>query len=154
MPRVSVNILTKNRAELLKKALASVLMQSFKDFQIVVVDDGSTDNTEATLQNLKIENLKIVSHRQSSGITKSRQEALEKSEGEYIAILDDDDEWLDKDKLKKQLDYFEQHPKAVLVGGGIKTKNEDFKLKSQSDIQIRQTMLFRNNFYTSTIMFK
>jgi glycosyltransferase involved in cell wall biosynthesis len=160
MPKVSINILTKNRAELLQRALASVLSQSFTDYDIVVVNDGSTDNTAAVLSELKVksEKLKVNTHTISLGITKSRQEALQVSAGEYIAILDDDDEWVDKDKLKKQVEYLDSHPEVVLVGGGIeiekREKRKEKRLRPQIDRAIRSTMLFRNNFFTSTVMFR
>lgn len=165
MPKVSINILTKNRAELLKKALLSVSSQSFKDFEVIVINDGSSDETEKILNDLKIErfkDLKIITHQASIGITKSRQEALEKSTGEYIAILDDDDQWTDPEKLKKQVEYLDAHPDCVLVGGGvelisnqIKNPNgKNIRLRPESDQQIRQTMLFRNNFFTSTVIFR
>ena len=152
MPKVSVNILTYNRSPLLKKALASVSAQSFADFEIVVVNDGSTDSTPQVLDDLKNEKFKIISHASSQGITFSRQDALLKSSGEYIAILDDDDEWLDADKLKKQVEYLDKNPRIVLVGGGIQSNSKKFR--PVSDTQIRKTMLLRNNFFTSTVMFR
>jgi glycosyltransferase involved in cell wall biosynthesis len=158
MTKVSVNILTKNRAELLKKALASVGRQTFKDFEIVVVDDGSTDNIQQVLETFKHLNILTFKHGLSIGITLSRQEALEKSVGEYITILDDDDEWIDADKLKKQVEYLDVNPRAVLVGGGIRAelgiKNCELRMRPQSNGQIRCTMLLRNNFFTSTVMFR
>ena len=163
--KVSINILTKNRAELFKKALLSVEKQSFKDYEVIVVNDGSSDETERVLQNFQfpISNFQIINHPSSLGITKSRQEALEKSTGEYIAILDDDDEWIDTDKLAKQVKYLDEHKECVLVGGGrvdeisnqIKNPNgKNIRLRLESDQQIRKTMLFRNNFFTSTVMFR
>jgi glycosyltransferase involved in cell wall biosynthesis len=160
MPKVSINILTKDRAEFLHKALASVLSQTFKDFEIVVVDDGSADNTEDVLNNLKAEslkNLRVIIHQTSVGITASRQEALEKSAGEYVAVLDDDDEWISPDKLKKQVEFLGTHPDCVIVGGGIRisnTQNPISKFRAETDRQIKRTMLLRNNFFTSTVMFK
>lgn len=168
MPKVSVNILTKNRAQLLEKALVSVLNQSFADYEVVVVNDGSTDSTESVLSNFKaaILNFQIINHKSSSGITLSRQEALLRSRGEYVAILDDDDEWLDRDKLKKQVEFLDKHQEVVLAGGGIeinqksktclaesrRVKNQKFR--AETDKQIRKIMLFRNNFFTSTVMFR
>src|SRR5574337_1894372 len=116
MPKVSVNILTKNRAGVLKKALESVFSQSFLDLEAVVINDGSTDNTRQVLESLAREKLKVIHHPKALGITQSRQEALGASAGEYVAILDDDDEWVDKDKLKKQAEFLERHPDYVLVG--------------------------------------
>ena len=168
MNKVSVNILTKNRAGLLKKALESVFSQSFQDYEVVVVNDGSTDSTETVSENLKIERLKIINHKASQGITVSRQEALGISAGEYVAILDDDDEWMDVEKLKKQVEYLDEHKDCVLVGGSIEifnfqfsifNKNQNLKPKNikhrpESDGAIRRAMLFRNNFFTSTVMFR
>jgi glycosyltransferase involved in cell wall biosynthesis len=169
MPKVSVNILTKDRSPMLLKALASVSAQSFTNYEAVVVNDGSSDDTLEVLKDLKIENLKIINHQQALGITASRQEALLASTGDYIAILDDDDEWADKDKLLKQSRFLDEHPEVVLVGGGINinSKNQEprtkqipnikhqiVKYRPKSDSQIRRTMLFRNNFFTSTVMFR
>lgn len=161
MPKISINILTKDRAELLKKALLSVLGQSFKDYEVVAVNDGSADETEKILKDYKIskfQNLKIITHSTSLGITASRQEALLVSSGEYIAILDDDDEWIDAEKLSKQVKYLDEHKKCVLIGGGIEIADSEKrtakKIRPQTDEKIRKTMLFRNNFFTSTVMFR
>jgi len=179
MSKVSINILTKNRAQALKKALESLLSQTFHNYELVIVNDGSTDNTEDILNNFKfsasakatadrqIANFQIIHHPSSIGITASRQEALAASNGEYVAILDDDDVWSDKHKLNKQVEFLNSHRDVVLVGGGITISNfpppprqgrtgklEISKSRPQSDIQIRQTMLFRNNFFTSSVMFR
>ncbi|MCL5774756.1 MAG: glycosyltransferase, partial [Patescibacteria group bacterium] len=159
--KVSVNSLTKNRAGLLKQALLSIERQTFSDYEVVVINDGSTDETGALLKDLKFKELKIINHEKSLGITASRQEALLASKGEYVAILDDDDEWLDPEKLAKQVKYLDEHKDCVLVGGGIRLKIEDagfeedtHRFRPEGDAQIRSTMLFRNNFFTSTVMFR
>lgn len=153
MPIVSINILTKNRAELLHKALESVSLQTFLDYEIIVINDGSTDNTPQILENWKHLNLKVINHQNSIGITKSRQEALENSLGKYIAILDDDDSWTDKNKLFKQVEFLNQHTDYVLVGGGMVINSSVLKLRPKTDKHIRRSMLIRNNFFTSTVMF-
>jgi glycosyltransferase involved in cell wall biosynthesis len=153
MPKVSVNILTKNRAELLKKALASVLAQTFSDYEVIVVDDGSSDGTQAVLKDLKLKDLKIFIHTSSLGITLSRQEALQASQGEYVAILDDDDVWSSLDKLKKQVEFLNSHQDYVLIGGAISIGDGKTKSRPLQNHQIKKTMLFRNNFFTSTVMF-
>src|SRR3989344_5264263 len=168
MPKVSVNILTKNRAELLKKAYASVRAQTFTNYEVVVVNDGSTDETGTVLKELASQNLNIITHETPQGITQSRQEALQTSTGEYVAILDDDDEWIDPDKLKKQAEFLDNHQDYILTGGGIEISNFQFPISNEiqnpkskiikhrpaSDAGIRNTMLFRNNFFTSTVMFR
>lgn len=160
MPKVSVIILTKNRAELLKKALFSVAVQTFKDFEVIIINDGSTDSTMLELENLKsqISNLQIFNHKKSKGITLSRQEALISASGEYVAILDDDDEWIDVEKLKKQVEYLDEHSETVLVGGGIEIecgiKNIEYRNRAELEVSIKRTMLLRNNFFTSAVMFR
>lgn len=154
MFKVSVNILTKNRAEFLKKALASVERQSFRDFEVVLVDDGSTDSTDEVLRNLDAKFYTVISQSASKGITFNRQLALEKSTGEYVAILDDDDEWVDADKLKKQVEFLDAHRDYVLVGGGIAIGQDKKKFRPESDADLRRTILLRNNFFTSTVVFR
>src|SRR5581483_3277770 len=71
-----------------------------------------------------------------------------------IAYLDDDDEWIDQDKLKKQVEFLDSHQNYVLTGGGIKISESEIKLRPETDEQIRKTMLLRNNFFTSTVMLR
>ncbi len=152
MPKVSINILTKDRNQFLKKALDSVASQTLTDYEVIVIDDGSS------LPVLKDKlDVKILRHDSSLGISKSRQEALLESQGEYIAVLDDDDEWIDPDKLKKQVEFLDNHRDYVLVGGGIQisnSKSQISKFRPNDDQQIRKTMLLRNNFFTSSVMFR
>lgn len=154
MPKVSVNILTKNRSGLLQAALKSIVAQSYKDFEVVVVNDGSSDNTAEVISSFSrdIKDFKIIDHKSSLGISRSRQEALINSAGNFVAILDDDDEWTDNSKLTKQVQYLEEHPEVILVGGGIRI-GEKKLFRTETDAEIRKTMLLRNNFFTSTVMF-
>jgi glycosyltransferase involved in cell wall biosynthesis len=158
--KVSVNILTYNRASLLMRAINSVRAQDFSDKEIIVVNNGSTDNTAEILKGLP--DIKVITNPTPLGITQARQQALKASAGEYIAVLDDDDEWLDGQKLSKQADFLSRHSDYVLVGGGIKINYKQtqknisptVKFRPVSDKAIRRTMLFRNNFFTSTVMFR
>lgn len=155
MPKLSINILTKDRVGFLERALNSIYSQTFQDFEVVLVNDGSLDNTLEVVENFKnkYKNLVIINHKVTVGISKSRSEALTASQGQYIVILDDDDEWIDKDKLRKQVEFLTTHPDYVLVGGAMVTSDQILKFRPESDRKIRKTMLFRNNFFTSTVMF-
>ena len=99
-PEVSVIIPTFNRASTIKRAVDSVLSQSFGDFELIIVDDGSTDETEAVLSGFsnKIKILKTGNR----GVSAARNLGAEEASGKFIAFLDSDDEWLPA-KLEKQL---------------------------------------------------
>jgi len=103
-PKVSVIIPTYNRADLLPRAIDSVLNQTFKDFELIIVDDGSTDNTKEIVKEYqkKDERIKYIWQENSGGPAKPKNTGIKNSQGEYIAFLDSDDEWL-PEKLEKQL---------------------------------------------------
>lgn len=108
MPRVSVIIPVFNRADLIAETLDSVLAQTYRDFEIVVVNDGSTDNTLRVLSNYKAHNVRVISQRnQGQGI--ARNTGIHASKGDLIAFLDSDDLWLPK-KLECQLSLFDSQP--------------------------------------------
>lgn len=152
--RVSVNILTKNRAGLLRRALASTFRQTRQPDEIVIINDGSTDETESVIHEcVPSALLNYVHHKTSQGITRSRDEALRASTGEYIAVLDDDDEWIDERKLEKQVEFLDANPRIVLIGGCLEKSGKNVS-RAKSDFVIRQTALMRNNFFTSTVMFR
>ena len=102
MPKVSVIIPTYNRAELLPLAIKSALNQTFNDIEIIVSDDKSTDDTREVVRSFADERIKYVLNKGKKGPSATRNTAILASEGEYIAFLDDDDEWL-PDKLQKQI---------------------------------------------------
>jgi len=107
MPKVSVIIPTHNRAEFLRLAITSVIDQTFKDWEIIVVDDHSTDNTPAVVESFADERIKYLKNRGKNGPSISRNLAISSASGEYIAFLDDDDEWL-LDKLQRQIEVLDK----------------------------------------------
>jgi glycosyltransferase involved in cell wall biosynthesis len=117
IPKVSVIILTYNRAELLKSAITSVLNQTFQDFEIIIVDDASKDNTQEALSHFNDARLKYIRHEMNEGEGKSRNTGINNANGEFIAFLDDDDEWL-PEKLKLQVDMLDNDPTIGAVYTG------------------------------------
>ena len=97
-PDISVIIPTFNRISLLKKAVSSVLTQTYKDFEIIIIDNYSSDGTLEYLEELKDNRINFYQIKNEGIIAKSRNFGISKSLGEYIAFLDDDD-WWDKNKL-------------------------------------------------------
>jgi len=109
--KVSIIIPTYNRREFVCEAIESVLNQTFQDWQLFVIDDGSTDNTE---EKLKQYNKKITYIKNNhAGVSVARNCGIQISSGDYIAFLDSDDLWHNA-KLEKQIDYFRLNPEASI----------------------------------------
>jgi glycosyltransferase involved in cell wall biosynthesis len=115
-PRVSVVVPTRNRSHALERALRSAFAQSVRDTEVVVVDDGSTDDTAALLRRLaKAEpRLRYVSSPSSEGAAAARNRGISLARGAWVAFLDDDDEWLPH-KLQRQLATAAESPDAGVV---------------------------------------
>ncbi len=99
---ISVIIPTYNRANLIPRAIASVQEQSYQNWEIIVVDDASSDDTERVIQHINSDRLKYIRHQTNLGGSAARNTGIKHARGEYIAFLDSDDVWL-PDKLKYQL---------------------------------------------------
>jgi glycosyltransferase involved in cell wall biosynthesis len=110
-PLVSVIIPTYNRAWVLREAIDSVLAQEFKDFELIVVDDGSTDNTGEILDSYEQDIL--VLRQSNKGVSAARNRGIAAAAGRLIAFLDSDDLWLPR-KLSSQVDFFKSNPAAVI----------------------------------------
>lgn len=157
---VSVIIATYNRAEGLSRAIESVLRQSYPYYEIIVADDCSTDNTKEIVEQFNDKRIHYVKlDKNSGGAFIPRQVGLKASTGEYIAILDDDDFWVDRNKLKLQVSYLENHPECVLVGTNavaIDKKGEVvIRIRyPQTDEKLRKKMLMRNWFYHSSVLYR
>lgn len=122
MPKVSVVIPTHNRSSLLRRAIQSVLDQTYQDFEIIVVDDASTDDTEAVVKGFADERIRYVRHSENRGEAASRNTGIRLAKGEYIAGHDDDDVWLPP-KLEKQVKAFEKaSPKVGVVSPDYREK--------------------------------
>lgn len=114
VPRVSVAISTWNRAHLVGRAIRSALAQTFEDFELLVVDDGSTDATPEVLAEVSDGRLRRVRHERNYGISRTRNTALGLARGEWLAFLDDDNEWA-PDYLDRQLALAASRPEAGVV---------------------------------------
>jgi glycosyltransferase involved in cell wall biosynthesis len=110
-PLVSVIIPTYNRGWIVKEAIDSVFEQDFSDYELIVVDDGSDDNTPTILKayGKKI----IVLHQANKGVSAARNRGIAAASGRLIAFLDSDDLWLPR-KLSAQVKFFKDHPDAVI----------------------------------------
>ncbi len=100
---VSVIIPTYNRAETIKRSVYSVLNQTYRDLECIVIDDGSIDNTEAVVKNIDDPRFRYYRMKENSGACAARNKGISLANGEFIAFQDSDDVWRDN-KLKVQLD--------------------------------------------------
>ena len=111
-PKVSVIIPTYNRSHFIKDALESVLAQSYQDFELIIIDDGSTDNTSEILADYS-DRLQYI-YQKNQGRSVARNLGVKKAKGHYIAFLDSDDLWL-SNKLEKQIQFLETNSQISLV---------------------------------------
>jgi glycosyltransferase involved in cell wall biosynthesis len=125
--KVSVILATYNRAELLRRCITSLLLQTFKNFELLVVDDGSADNTEEVVRSFTDNRIKYIKY-PHRGVYANRNAALKISKGKYIAVADDDDAY-HPNHLRFLLDEFEKDPKLGCAYGGTNRYYMDGTLK-------------------------
>jgi glycosyltransferase involved in cell wall biosynthesis len=125
MPDVTVVIPTHNRMELLALTLRSALRQGGVDLEVVVVDDGSTDGTAATVERLGDPRVRLVRHAAPLGVSSARNAGIAEARGRWVAFLDDDDLWA-PEKLAQQLEATAASQRAWAYAG---TVNVDHRLR-------------------------
>ena len=135
-PLISVIVVTYNRALFLPDALESIQRQTFRDYEIILVDDGSTDNTKEIAENYK--EVRYI-YQEHGGISKARNTAVKAARGKWIATLDSDDLW-ESEKLQKQVDYLQFHPECRIVY----TAFRNFSDIPEKDLDERQKELLHS----------
>ena len=116
---VSVIVPCYNRADIVGETIDSLLSQSYPRLEVIVVDDGSTDNTRAVIAEYSDPRVRYV-FKPNGGLSAARNFGLEHANGEFIAFLDSDDLWRDW-KLESQLRLFERHPEVGLIWSDMST---------------------------------
>lgn len=107
MIKISVIVATRNRYQKLKRAIRSIEKQSLKDFEIIIVNDASTDETYDFLESIKNRNINIIHNKVSIGCAGARNKGIKEAKGEFLVFLDDDDEYLPK-KLETHFNIMEK----------------------------------------------
>ena len=158
MKKVSVVIPAYNKAELTVKTVESVLSQTYKNIEIIVVDDGSTDNTKDLLKPYvgKIQYI----HKDNGGACSARNVGIRKSTGEYICLIDCDDTYLPK-KIEKSVAYLEKHPECGFVHTAAYLVDEKGNIITQHSHKwahktgwISKYLLFKNFICNSTVVIR
>jgi glycosyltransferase involved in cell wall biosynthesis len=160
-PLVSIMMTSYNCAGLIGDAIKSVLAQSYPHWELIILDDASTDDTATVVSDFARSDSRILYSPtpQNLGITKNRNRGFDIVKGKYIAILDSDDFWLDKNKLERQVEFLEENPKYSLIGTNAvvvdinSDKITEFKYETE-DKKIKQKMLLRNQFTHSSIVWR
>ncbi|MEE9611550.1 MAG: glycosyltransferase family 2 protein [Desulfatiglandales bacterium] len=139
MTAVSVIIPTFNRARKVVRAISSVLFQTFTDYEVIVVDDGSNDGTADSLAPFR-QHIKYLPHHRNLGISAARNTGIKASSAPLIAFLDSDDYWL-PEKLSVQIEFFSQNSKAmacqteeIWIRKGVRVNPRKKHLKPSGDI--------------------
>ncbi|MBP1741124.1 MAG: glycosyl transferase family 2 [Deltaproteobacteria bacterium] len=134
-PHVSVVIPTYNRASCITRTIDSVFAQTYGDYEIIVVDDGSTDNTREVLG--RYGNRIRYIHQPNSGVSSARNTGILSARGEWVAFLDSDDEWV-RTKLERQIQIAIQYPSAV-----ASVTNASIVISEQTELDLFKTRGFQ-----------
>lgn len=136
MKTVSVVVPTHERSSALQRAIDSIIKQTFSDFEIIIIDDASTDCTKEVVNEYDDSRIRYIRHDENRGGSAARNTGINAAEGELIAFLDDDDEWK-VDKLAAQLDAYERTTADTgVIYTGIKNTDSDGKINSIKTPQI------------------
>ncbi len=159
--KVTILLPVYNGTKWIEKSIRSALRQSFSDFELIILNDCSTDDTERVVFSFMSQDKRIVYIRNDKnlGLAKTLNVGLGTAKGEYIARLDADDEWIDVDKLKKQVSLLDKYPEYTLVGTGAVVVDENGQeitryLMPKTDSQIRRKILRMNCFIHTSVLFR
>jgi glycosyltransferase involved in cell wall biosynthesis len=161
-PKISVLITVYNGEKFLEETIKSILNQTFKDFELIIVDDGSIDNTKKVIQKFKDKRIKYYYYGKNKGYQNLHNVinfGLEKCRGKYLARTDSDDISY-PNRLKIQYQYLEKHPKIFMIGSSADVIDKNGKIigkmikKPWPSIILKFTIGFNNPFTHSSIMFR
>lgn len=152
MKKVSVIIPLHNEEKYIKECIESVINQTYKNLEIIVVDDKSTDNSLKELKKIKDERIKVIKLKENQGVSNARNKGVEKATGDYICFLDSDDFW-DKDKIKKQIKFIKD---KTFIYSRYAYTSKDGKVIKEAKVakQLNYKQALKNTcIFTSTVMF-
>ncbi len=159
MKKISVVIPTYNRSGLIERAVKSVTQQTYENLEIIVVDDGSEDDTEAVVNSIKDNRIRYIKLPANSGVSNARNKGVEYATGSLVAFQDSDDYWRPR-KLEKQMEYWKEHPEFRMIYCAYSySKNGDYLGKVPADEErgvlegkIFEHLLMQNTIGAPTIL--
>lgn len=152
MKKVSIIIPMYNEEKYIKECLESVINQTYKNLEIIVVDDKSKDNSVKEVKKIKDERIKIIKLKENGGVANARNAGVEKATGDYLCFLDSDDFW-ENDKIEKQIKFIKG--KAFIYGRYAYTSKEGnvIKIARVAKKLTYKDALKNTCIFTSTVMF-
>lgn len=157
-PKVTVLMSVYDGEKYLREAIESILNQTFKDFEFLIINDGSTDSSRDIILSYNDPRIRLVDNEKNIGLTRSLNKGLRLAKGEYIARMDADDVSL-PERLKKEGKLLGDHKDTGLVGSSVFLMNEDGKILgtkkvSTKNSEIKQNLLKGNPFWHGSVMFR
>ena len=153
-PKISVIMPVYNCEAYVKEAINSILNQTFSDFELIIIDDCSTDSTLSIVKSYEDSRIKIVEKEQNTGYTNSLNNAILIAKGKYIARMDGDDISM-PERFEQQLQFLENNPEIILCGTGVEIIGENRISKYPLNHEMIKIQLCYNaSFYHPTIMIR
>ena len=157
-PKISVIMSVHNNEKFLKKSIQSILNQSYQNFEFIIINDGSTDNSKKIIDLIKYKNKKIkfYNFRKRRGLATRLNFAIKKSKGLYIARMDADD-FSKKNRLQVQKNFLDKNNRVSVVGSNAKYIDEKYKFIKNTDLlidseDIRNSIYIRNPIIHSSVL--
>ena len=156
-PKLSIILPVYNSAKYVKQAMESVLQQSFKDFELIIINDGSTDNGLEIIKSFNDPRI-ILIEQENKGLIETLNYGVALAKADLIGRIDADDIWSDENKLSKQIEYLNNNQECVVVGTWAKIINEEGETTSHlsyptTDKKIRSKILIKNCFIHPSVIF-
>jgi len=152
MPRISVILPVYNCEKYINETIQSVINQTFENFELLIIDDCSTDSTVAIIKSFNDHRIQLIQKEKNTGYTNSLNYAISIAKGEYVARMDGDDICLPK-RFEKQVTFLDQNPNVILCGTSIQIigKNKILHYPSIHD-EIMVKLCFGNSFFHPSVM--
>lgn len=153
-PLISVNIPLHNSELYIKDAILSIIKQTYQNFEIIIVNDGSNDRGPEIVHSINDSRIKLFNNEKNEGIVYSRNKAIEYSSGKYIAILDSDDIAI-SERFEKQVYFLENNPEFAMVGSWYETINKNGEptgqvIKFEAENSLIRSQLFWGNYFAQS----
>ena len=152
MNKVSVIVPVYNTSIYLEECINSIINQTYKNLEIIIINDGSTDDSLKVINNFKDKRIKIIDFKSNKGVSVARNKGVEESTGDFICYLDSDDYWNLK-KIEKQVKFIKKHNYAFIYSDYAYLNNNKKKRVSVPKFITYKEALKNTTIFTSTVMF-